>query len=56
MGLCLELNRILRDGRPYGYIINRPLARGDAFAHLRALVEVERQAEAEMFGDGTEVI
>lgn len=56
MGLCLELNRILRDGRPYGYIINRPLARGDAFAHLRALVDVERQAEAEMFGDGSEVV
>jgi hypothetical protein len=48
MKLCLEIVEILRTGKPRGYSHNRPLAQGDAFAHLRALLEVEELAEAEM--------
>ncbi|SDO01047.1 CobQ/CobB/MinD/ParA nucleotide binding domain-containing protein [Lutimaribacter pacificus] len=45
MALCLEIIDILKVGTPRGYIVNRPLATGDAFAHLRGLLE----ADAELF-------
>ncbi len=54
MALCLEIADILKMGRPDGYIVNRPLATGDAFAHLRELLEADERAEraeAEMLAD-----